>query len=326
MKKFLKKNFEKFSKQIEKLSKILSSDLKEVFQQMKAYPELVFYYFTELPQQIGKKSVMLFKDVEEYFYKLEKQLSLEIEEFDKQLSLEIEEYAELLHNFLEEQFEKYSKILRDLREQLAPQSNQTTQSNKNHFKQIPNNCFDIYNNFKDYKPGVYNIRLDNHTLTDVYCLKGGWTVIQSSEQYGDPLSFDKDWAEYKAGFGTPGKDQWLGLDNIYKLTNHKNVSMKIRMVYANIVIAAYDDFSLVDQLHYRVKVGKQHASTLESHSLKNGVAFSTKDMDNDEVENNHCALKYQTGWWYTHCDMNTFKTFQMGPFHMAIRPQEKILK
>ena len=85
------------------------------------------------------------------------------------------------------------------------QSNQTTHSNKNPFKQIPNNCFDIYDNFKDYRPGVYTIKLDNHTFTDVNCLKGGWTVIQSSGQYSDPLSFDKNWAEYKAGFGTPGK-------------------------------------------------------------------------------------------------------------------------
>ena len=36
--------------------------------------------------------------------------------------------------------------------------------------------------------------------------KGGWTVIQSRGQFGNPPDyFSKDWANYKAGFGVPGK-------------------------------------------------------------------------------------------------------------------------
>ena len=73
------------------------------------------------------------------------------------------------------------------------------------------------------------------------------------------------------------------------------------------------------QLHYRVKVGgKQQASAT---LLKSGVAFSTKDMDNDENENEHCAQKYQNGWWYTHCTPRISETFKIRPVHMAIRPQ-----
>ena len=49
-----------------------------------------------------KAGAWSFKDVEEYFYQLGKQLSLEIEEFDKQLSVEIEECAEsMIHHILQ---------------------------------------------------------------------------------------------------------------------------------------------------------------------------------------------------------------------------------
>ena len=38
-----------------------------------------------------------------------------------------------------------------------------------------------------------------------YCLQDGWTVIQSRGQFGNPPDyFNKTWAEYQAGFGTPG--------------------------------------------------------------------------------------------------------------------------
>ena len=39
----------------------------------------------------------------------------------------------------------------------------------------------------------------------VYCMRGGWTVIQSRGQFGNPKDFFyKPWTDYELGFGTPG--------------------------------------------------------------------------------------------------------------------------
>ena len=55
-------------------------------------------------------------------------------------------------------------------------------------------------------PGVYSIQVDPNNSVQAACLEGGWTVIQSRGQYGNPPDyFNKGWAEYKAGFGMPGK-------------------------------------------------------------------------------------------------------------------------
>ena len=63
----------------------------------------------------------------------------------------------------------------------------------------------MYQKFNQ-SPGVYPIQVDIQTIVDAYCLKEGWTVIQSRGQFGNPIDyFYKTWAEYKDGFGKPGK-------------------------------------------------------------------------------------------------------------------------
>ena len=65
-------------------------------------------------------------------------------------------------------------------------------------------CYDLYNRF-GVKSGVYSIKVDKNTTTYSYCMDEGWTVIQSRGDFGNGITyFARDWAEYKAGFGTPG--------------------------------------------------------------------------------------------------------------------------
>ena len=50
-----------------------------------------------------------------------------------------------------------------------------------------------------------------------------------------------------------GKEYWLGLDNIYALTNRQDVVMQLRVFLENFTdenaTAYYDNFSLTDQVH-----------------------------------------------------------------------------
>ena len=71
--------------------------------------------------------------------------------------------------------------------------------------------------------GLYNIPI-NGKNTEVFCdmknYGGGWTIIQRRGDYGnDENYFNRNWTEYKNGFGHPKKEFWIGLEAIHKLTN-----------------------------------------------------------------------------------------------------------
>lgn len=60
---------------------------------------------------------------------------------------------------------------------------------------------------------------------------GGWTVIQKRRV--GLTSFDRDWKQYKKGFGTTNGDFWLGNENIYRLTRQPTVlriELEVRVV------------------------------------------------------------------------------------------------
>ena len=53
-------------------------------------------------------------------------------------------------------------------------------------------------------------------------------IIQRRGDYGEPKEdFNRNWADYKRGFGDPFGEFWLGNDNIHKLT--KSGDMKLRV-------------------------------------------------------------------------------------------------
>ena len=51
--------------------------------------------------------------------------------------------------------------------------------------------------------------------------EGGWTVIQRRRV--GLTSFDRDWKQYKNGFGTTSGDFWLGNEHIFRLTRQPTV-------------------------------------------------------------------------------------------------------
>ena len=53
-------------------------------------------------------------------------------------------------------------------------------------------------------------------------------IIQRRGDYGEPREdFNRDWNDYKRGFGSPIREFWLGNDNIHQLT--KSGDMKLRV-------------------------------------------------------------------------------------------------
>ncbi|CAG2054531.1 unnamed protein product, partial [Timema podura] len=55
-------------------------------------------------------------------------------------------------------------------------------------------------------------------------------VIQRRDDFGEPReNFNRDWADYKNGFGDPAKELWMGNENIYMLTNNEDYMLRIEL-------------------------------------------------------------------------------------------------
>ncbi|XP_062520853.1 fibrinogen C domain-containing protein 1-like [Corticium candelabrum] len=130
---------------------------------------------------------------------------------------------------------------------------------------------------------------------------GGWTVFQRRRD--GSVDFDRNWNEYKQGFGNVWGEFWLGLDKIHRLS----VGVKLRVDLMSFddekAYALYEDFSVGDEASMYVLYFGSYSGTagdsLRSHILKS-MKFTTKDSDNDKSESN-CSTLYPGGWWHNTC-------------------------
>ena len=83
--------------------------------------------------------------------------------------------------------------------------------------------------------GIHEFQFDGApNSTQVECDKDGWTVIQSRGQFGNRNAyFYRRWNSYVDGFGVPGAEFWMGLDNMFFLTRQKNYELRVTLTDAN---------------------------------------------------------------------------------------------
>jgi len=124
---------------------------------------------------------------------------------------------------------------------------------------------------------------------------------------------DNGWNEYKSGFGKPeDENYWLGLENMHKLTSVGRWKLKVKIwgqskdaegEWESIAVASESD-------KYRLTVGKKISMTNLSRDpmldnggggSMNGMAFTTRDNDNDEFSTRNCAKVFEGGWWFRDC-------------------------
>ncbi|CAH1239300.1 FIBCD1 [Branchiostoma lanceolatum] len=156
--------------------------------------------------------------------------------------------------------------------------------------------------------GVFPIKPESSTdHFDVYCdmtTDGrGWTVIQ--RRFEGKVNFNRNWADYKKGFGRVEGEHWLGLDKMHNLTTHNSYELYVELEdwEGNFAYAKYDTFSIGDEsTDYTLNIGGYSGVAGDSMIYYgNGMKFSTTDVDNDVSSNAHCAQWVSGGWWYSSC-------------------------
>ncbi|XP_066304382.1 fibrinogen C domain-containing protein 1-A-like [Branchiostoma lanceolatum] len=155
------------------------------------------------------------------------------------------------------------------------------------------------------------------TRIGIYCdmdtTGGGWTVIQRRQDGSVP--FNRNWEEYKQGFGDKKGEFWLGNELIHLLTNFRNHQLRIDMEDwgGDKRFASYSTFRSV-HFHgttyrvsgeadgYRLHVSGYSGNAGDAMAHNNGKMFSTMDRDNDAWGGYHCSQRRgQGGWWFGSC-------------------------
>ena len=59
---------------------------------------------------------------------------------------------------------------------------------------------------------------------------GGWIVIQRRNASTRWVNFARGWVDYKNGFGDLDGEFWIGLQQIYELTNQQRFELNVRVM------------------------------------------------------------------------------------------------
>ncbi|XP_048212728.1 angiopoietin-related protein 1 [Perognathus longimembris pacificus] len=197
---------------------------------------------------------------------------------------------------------------------LMPPPDVATSPTKSPFK-IPPVTFINEGPFKDCQQakeaghsvsGIYMIKPENSNgPMQLWCENsldpGGWTVIQ--KRTDGSVNFFRNWENYKKGFGNIDGEYWLGLENIYKLSNQDNYKLLIELEdwSDKKVYAEYSSFRLEPESEfYRLRLGTYQGNAGDSMMWHNGKQFTTLDRDKDMYAGN-CAHFHKGGWWYNAC-------------------------
>ncbi|XP_053407170.1 microfibril-associated glycoprotein 4-like [Mercenaria mercenaria] len=177
-------------------------------------------------------------------------------------------------------------------------------------------CLDLYK-YGFQTNGVFEIKQhqqnNNKTVISVYCDmttdSGGWTVFQRRQN--GSVDFNRDWNDYKFGFGELDGEFWLGNEYVNILTDDgetHELRIDLEDHDGNRAYAKYSKFKVgPESTNYTLEVSGYNGNagdSLEKHShrywIHNGMPFSTKDRDNDNYDDGNCAI-IDGGWWYNHC-------------------------
>ena len=153
---------------------------------------------------------------------------------------------------------------------------------------------------------------------------GGWTVFQRRRD--GSVDFNKNWEDYKLGFGHLKGEFWYGNQNIHRMTNSSFAPKKSQLLITmrmkgqnSTIYAKYDKFEIRNETSwYSLKIDGFSGNVRNWMKYNNNNNFTTFDSDHDRWQSGNCASDYgdEGGWWYGWCSrsyLNGKYTFTRTP-------------
>lgn len=187
--------------------------------------------------------------------------------------------------------------------------NPSGQLNPSFTTQTPISCAHL-GQFSDSKSGVHKIggkamAQPFYVWCDMETQDGGWTVIQNRQD--GSINFNRNWLEYKNGFGNIAGEFFIGLDKLHILTNHLLYELLIVMEDFNGTsrYAKYSPFAIGgEKEEYALNLlGSYEGTAGDALQYSASHKFSTFDNDNDGWIEGNCAQAHTGAWWYNACEM-----------------------
>jgi len=156
------------------------------------------------------------------------------------------------------------------------------------------------------------------------------------QHLGYSFDWNRNWAQYKNGFGSIDADFWLGLQKMHLLSSSQPYSLRVEVQDRSTNLwysAEYWTFTIGDGLddQYRLEVAGYSGDAGDALQYQgdwigngkfgfyyhNGMKFTTYDQDNDHGVNN-CATLKSGAWWYNSCYWSCLTCSQ--PYYVWSRP------
>lgn len=134
-------------------------------------------------------------------------------------------------------------------------------------------------------------------LCDWRLAGSGWTVIQRRKDGSE--NFNRNWADYKEGFGDLRGEFFIGLEKLSLLTQSQQHELYIHLedFHNEVRYARYSNFLVGNESEsYMIKTfGEYSGNADDALAQHKGVRFETPDRI---VTSGNCAETFKSGWWF----------------------------
>lgn len=223
---------------------------------------------------------------------------------DMQLALQLELINSYTRNSVRDITEKeilqLKALINDKDLQLSNLKKQLTSKCSTHEDlSKPASCLDKSN-------GVNTLKVSEMKTISVVCdsdMAGpGWIVVL--RRINGEVSFNRNWEEYKAGFGDQRGEFFIGLESLYLLTQSQPHDLYISLMDSKneTRLARYSNFLIGNEAEsYELKkLGEYSGNVGDAFRYHEHMHFSTPDQDND-LSRRNCAKDLNSGWWFHKC-------------------------